>query len=91
MHILPRGFVRIRHYGILSSTSKIKSLPILRAQMPEQRVPPAVEQRKVEPNRKGQCPDCKTQTLVTVKILPKRGPPLFLRGIDVFENQSIKK
>jgi hypothetical protein len=91
MHILPRGFVRIRHYGILSSTSKIKSLPILRAQMPEQRVPPAVEPRKVEPNKNGQCPDCKTQTLVTVKILPKRGPPLFLRGIDVFENQSIKK
>ena len=24
LHILPKGFVRIRHYGILSSTSKAK-------------------------------------------------------------------
>lgn len=24
MHILPKGFVRIRHYGILSSTAKKK-------------------------------------------------------------------
>jgi Putative transposase/Transposase zinc-binding domain len=32
MHILPYQFVRIRHYGILSSTSKKKNLPIIRQQ-----------------------------------------------------------
>ena len=26
LHILPKAFVRIRHYGILSSTSKLKSI-----------------------------------------------------------------
>ena len=29
-HILPKGFVRIRHYGFLSSTAKGKRLPELR-------------------------------------------------------------
>src|SRR5665811_1581963 len=33
MHILPRGYMRIRHYGILSSTSKKISLPIIREQL----------------------------------------------------------
>ncbi|MCC6599339.1 MAG: transposase, partial [Crocinitomicaceae bacterium] len=31
MHILPKGFVRIRHYGILSSTAKRKKLPQIKA------------------------------------------------------------
>src|SRR5690606_1151887 len=34
LHILPRGFVRIRHYGILSSTGKLKSIPAIREQLP---------------------------------------------------------
>jgi hypothetical protein len=29
MHILPRGFMRIRHYGILSSSSKKANIPIM--------------------------------------------------------------
>jgi len=33
-HILPKGFVRIRHYGILSSTSKERSSIVIKAQLP---------------------------------------------------------
>ncbi|HEW91464.1 MAG TPA: IS91 family transposase [Thermotogaceae bacterium] len=33
MHILPPGFTRIRHYGIISSASKTKSLAIIRASL----------------------------------------------------------
>ena len=32
MHILPKGFVRIRHYGILSSTSKQRCAEAIKAQ-----------------------------------------------------------
>ncbi len=32
MHILPKGFVRIRHFGLLSSTGKKKYLTLVRAQ-----------------------------------------------------------
>ena len=32
-HILPPGFTRIRHYGILSSAAKVKSLAIIRSHL----------------------------------------------------------
>jgi hypothetical protein len=44
MHILPPGFTRIRHYGFLSSASKNKSLPIIRASL--KAVPPVKEPKK---------------------------------------------
>jgi hypothetical protein len=75
MHILPRGFVRIRHYGILSSTGKIKSLPTIRAQIPKRREQAPLEPRQLNFNSQGICPHCRTATMVTVRILPKRGPP----------------
>ena len=34
MHILPKGLVRIRHFGILSSTGKLKAAVIIKAQLP---------------------------------------------------------
>ena len=34
LHILPKGLVRIRHYGILSSTSKQKAAICIKAQLP---------------------------------------------------------
>ena len=34
MHILPKGLVRIRHFGILSSTSKLKAALLIKAQLP---------------------------------------------------------
>ena len=33
LHILPSGFVRVRHYGILSSTSKKIAIPSIRTQL----------------------------------------------------------
>jgi len=34
-HILPKGFVRIRHFGILSSTTKRINIPAIKDQLPE--------------------------------------------------------
>ena len=70
LHILPKGFVRIRHYGILSSTKKKIVLPPLMAEMgqppPKQESPPILHRR---------CPRCKEGTLVTVFMFDGRGPP----------------
>jgi hypothetical protein len=86
LHILPRGFVRIRHYGILSSCSKLKSLPIIRAQLTQQYSPTPAQPRSLSDFKKGQCPHCKTATMLTVEILPKRGPPSLLAiGLKHFE------
>src|SRR5215210_78518 len=40
LHILPKGFVRIRHYGICSSSSKVKSALVIKAQLPLQMAKP---------------------------------------------------
>jgi hypothetical protein len=78
MHVLPRGFVRIRHYGILSGTSKSAAIPLIRQQLPE-------KQHQKEPLRQLQvynpalCPCCRKETMVMLQVLPKRGPPQGLR------------
>ena len=38
LHILPKGFMKIRHYGILSSTSKKITIPRIREQVGNMRV-----------------------------------------------------
>lgn len=76
MHILPHGYTRIRHYGILSSASKRKSLSIIRTSLKAK--PPvkpdskslsdkALERMGIKP---GLCKcGCK---MVIIEILPNR-------------------
>lgn len=68
-HILPHRFVRIRHYGILSSSWKRGKLQALQQSVHAAR--PAVTIKTML--RK--CPCCKTGILVTIDIFGKRGPP----------------
>lgn len=74
MHILPKGFVRIRHFGILSSTSKKRNIPIIKAQLP-MRVLPNVEPRILQSYNPLVCPHCKKETMITIEIFAGRGPP----------------
>jgi hypothetical protein len=68
-HILPHRFVRIRHYGILSSTWKRGKLQQLQSSLKVKRkqIPIKTLLRK--------CPCCKTGTLITIEVFGKRGPP----------------
>jgi hypothetical protein len=68
-HILPRRFVRIRHYGILSSTWKRGRLRALQHSL---HINPAGQPVKTMLRK---CPCCKTGTLVTIEIFGTRGPP----------------
>jgi hypothetical protein len=69
MHILPLRFVRIRHFGMLSSTWKRGKFAELRTQL---KVPaPAIEVK----TKLHCCPHCKTGTLATIAVFGKRGPP----------------
>lgn len=74
MHILPKGFVRIRHFGILSSTSKKEKIQLIKEQFSQDSVV-QVEPRILELFNPKICPHCKTETMITLEILPKRGPP----------------
>ena len=68
-HILPLRFVRIRHYGILSSSWKRGKLQALQTALQVSRptTPPQTLLRK--------CPCCKTGTLITIEVFGPRGPP----------------
>jgi hypothetical protein len=76
LHILPKGFVRIRHYGICSSSSKVKSTRVIKAQLP-----PSAAQlfgiTKAAPAAYNprQCPCCKKETMETLMCFNRRGPP----------------
>ncbi len=85
-HILPPGFTRIRHYGILSSASKVKSLLTIRVCLKEKpaTVPTdkkwqeiAMERMGINP---GICKSCGGNMLI-VELIPnrfrerKRAPP----------------
>lgn len=73
LHILPHGFVRIRHYGILSGTWKRERLPKLRRQLGVKLQSPQPPGKKTHLHR---CPHCKTGTLLTILTFGGRAPPL---------------
>lgn len=76
MHILPKGFVRIRHYGILSSSSKQKCAAVIKAQLPAIKIPAyiktAIKQEAYNPH---QCPACKKETMQTILQFKNKPPP----------------
>ncbi|MDB5118829.1 MAG: putative transposase [Sphingobacteriales bacterium] len=89
MHILPKGFVRIRHFGILSSNSKKQAIPLIKDQFPKETLVP-VGPRILETYNPKLCPHCKTQTMTNLEILPKRGPPSHAQLMEIvrMENNS---
>ena len=80
LHILTRGFVRIRHYGILSSCRKSEILPLLHQQLESRyEFPEEKSWKQISADRLGynpdECPICKKATMVTAFIFDRRGPP----------------
>lgn len=67
---MPLRFVRIRHYGIFSSTGKGGKLQCLQLEL---KVKKAGDQMYKTLHRKCHC--CKTGTLITIEVFGKRGPP----------------
>ena len=83
LHILPKGFVRMRHYGILASKNKAKELNMAKkdlGQLPWKKLKTdwkavALERLKLDITR---CPKCKAGLMEIIEIIiPKRGPPVF--------------
>jgi len=82
-HVLPRGFVRIRHYGFLASRNKPVELNIAKQELGQQKWEKqhytwqqiAKEKLGFEPER---CPYCKQEgMMVIIQIInPERGPPV---------------
>ena len=71
LHILPKGFTRIRHYGILSSGWKKEKLPKLQEKMGVK----IVEKKEKTITLLKKCPSCKKGELEIIISFDKRGPP----------------
>jgi hypothetical protein len=93
MHILPKRFVRIRHFGILSSTRRKELRDIQRLlglHPPEKRIKKdwkqiCKENLNYNPDV---CPCCGEGKMITIKIIPPnfRGPPQTPVLANVLEN-----
>lgn len=75
MHILPKRFVKIRHYGFLSSTWKRQKLKVLQEGL-QVKVLEKSERKPFLPK----CPCCKIGNLHTIAVFDKRGPPAWYLG-----------
>ena len=76
MHILPRGFVKIRYFGILTSAYRqqvrsLKSKPDI-VQLTETRKQRMVRLTGFDPCK---CPKCKVGNMIPVEILPRIRSP----------------
>jgi hypothetical protein len=84
MHILPKRFVKIRHYGFLSSTWKRIKLKKLQQKLgiqPKEKPLPKPFQPK--------CSCCKTGNLVTIAMFDLRGPPQWF--LEMSQSQPMPK
>ena len=69
-HVLPKGFMRIRHYGFLANACRKRKLGLIKAQVsasPCKAVKPKVEQERLIPH--WSCQSCKTGTLRFIGVM----------------------
>src|SRR5690606_1167312 len=75
LHILPRGLVRIRHYGILSNAAKNDTITLIRSLLPEKQIKKK-KGAKPEYFNPRKCPCCKKEAMVKLITVNHRGPPI---------------
>ncbi len=84
LHILPKRFVRIRHYGILSSYWKREKLKELQVSLDFTPLTQTIQ------TKNHQCPKCKNHSLQIVFQFDSRGPPKnWLNRIKKYNKQNI--
>ena len=82
LHILPKGFRKIRHFGMLSGAWKHKVFPISHKKTKTKNWEEIWLSIGININ---QCPNCKTGTLdYLAKLDPVRGPP-----VKITQHQSV--
>ena len=79
LHVLPRGFVRIRHFGFLSNRRRKQSLELCRSLLAEAGAPPAAPAPASASANFWSCPDCGGVMVLVERLTPAatyvRPPP----------------
>jgi hypothetical protein len=81
-HILPKRFVRIRHYGFLSSTWKRQKLQALQEQM-------CVKPKVILQAKTYKCPCCKIGNMIMIERFDARGPPKYYVVSEIVIPQAV--
>ena len=84
LHILPKRFVKIRHYGFLSSTWKRKKLKTL-----QQNLGVIPREKPIKKPFSPKCSCCKVGNLVTIATFDLRGPPQWF--LEMSQSQPTPK
>ena len=78
LHILPKGFMKIRYFGFLAHRNKKQAIPLLRKLInPDAKLPEKVKETvqemmlRVTGNDITCCPKCKKGKMIIIKNLPK--------------------
>lgn len=97
LHFLPKGYVKIRHYGFLQNHGKIARLNAVRQKMELQPLPPkinipvAVRMLEQYGHDIAQCPKCKTGRLQLIAIVYPKDAALKLKEMaKMIEPAAIK-
>jgi predicted Zn-ribbon and HTH transcriptional regulator len=79
LHILPDGFMRVRHFGFLANRTKKHALPQCRKLLGLSAALPEIPKRSAEDLLReltgfdlSRCPSCKLGTMIVVRELPPR-------------------
>lgn len=67
LHVLPRGFVKIRHFGFLSNRTRSISLPLCRVLL--QTAEAATSGGSQPPSPAAKCPVCRIGVLRTIALI----------------------
>ena len=86
LHVLPTGFVRIRHYGFLANRVCQEKLALCRLLLHDDATPPSISAAKEtvdEHSAANVCPSCGKGRMVIVETLGRRRPPPEAGGDDL--------
>ncbi len=92
LHVLPKGFIRIRHYGLLANCNRTAAIAACRSQLASQPQPETTEPDTNKPETwqdllfrltgkdVTSCPRCENGRLVVIEYLPATRQDLRLPG-----------
>jgi len=77
MHVLPKGLMRIRHYGLLANRCRKSSLEILRKILAQ--AVKTIEEHITEEPKAYPCPKCHKGHLIAIRLLNPTWPNFLIR------------
>jgi hypothetical protein len=73
LHVLPKGFMRVRHFGFLANRCRARCLALIRTALAAPAPEPAAAPAATTPGDGYPCPKCRTGRLqVTAHLAPLR-------------------